>query len=433
MNIELVTGEIKKAGRRNRTPRIPHMVTVAPWAITPFMCHPVWPGETMKNLSYTAKVRSTKINTFHPIGGWWMEVFFYYVKHRDLAERELLTAMHVEGADIDDLITGADPKYYQGVDGVNWTKMCLEAVVQSDFRNKGEDLLVSTIDGYPAASINTSNWMDSLVLDSTGATDVGELQGQYTVRDPATDPANQAAYEHWERMRSVGLTTATWEDYIKSFGVRVASEKREELHVPELIKNMRIWDNPKWDTQRDGYAILGDLACTADKDRLFKEPGFILGFTVIRPKVYMTRQHSNACINMYTPASWLPAVLWDQPYTSLIQCGANEGPIGSDADPMDDPYWFDIRDIAVHGDQFLNFDPSLLLDATDGYSLGVALPATNTNRRFPSQADAERMFLARSPLGGYIDMEGLVSLTIASPIYDTTNGVPMGVHQSAAL
>lgn len=425
MKIELVQGNAKKMGRSLRKPKHSFFITQAAWAMTPFMCHPVWPGETVKSLSYIAKMRSQAINTLHPIMGWWHEVFFYYVKHRDLKSRDTLTQFHVEGVPLDDLISAPDPKHYYKGYGVNWAKLCMECIAQSDFRQKEEDVNSSLIDGYYGAPLNIKNWMDSLTLANTGDPDQGELLGQYTTLDADVDPQYQERYDHWERMTAAGLTTATFDDYLKSFGVKTDRVVKEDLHVPELMKYQKVFAYPKWDTQVDAYSMIADVACSMEKDMFIREPGFIVGFTVLRPKVYATRQTGAAIELMNTPETWLPAVLWDQPYTSLRVMDNSESPL----EPMDGVTWVDIRDIAVHGDQYLNFPPVLLEQLQNGYSVGVPIPQPNTNRRYPTQADADRMFTSRSVLGGHLDTDGLVSMQIASFIKDTTPGVAMGVHQ----
>jgi hypothetical protein len=57
---------------------------------------PVLPGETMKNLLLQARVVSDPIK--NPLIGWWCEFYFFYVKHRDLDDRDVFTEMMVNPA-----------------------------------------------------------------------------------------------------------------------------------------------------------------------------------------------------------------------------------------------------------------------------------------------------------------------------------------------
>ena len=107
----------------------------------------------------------------------------------------------------------------------------------------------------------------------------------------------------------------------------------------------------------------------ADKDRYFKEPGFLFGITCVRPKVYLQNQ-SMAGVNMLDTAfGWMPALMRDEPFTSLRKYAATTGPFPV----VNDAYWVDMRDLFVHGDQFVNFAMAGVTNA----SL-VALPGANT-------------------------------------------------------
>ena len=53
--------------------------------------------------------------------------------------------------------------------------------------------------------------------------------------------------------------------------------------------------------------------------------------------------------------AWLPAVLWEQSYTSLqkIDVSAGEGIMRDDVGGAD--WWLDRKDLFVYGDQFVNW------------------------------------------------------------------------------
>ena len=75
-------------------------------------------------------------------------------------------------------------------------------------------------------------------------------------------------------------------------------------------------------------------------------------------------------------------------------------------------YWLDIRDLFVHGDQFVNF----ALTATDANI--VALPNSSGKTRFVSSTDANDLF---SDSGvNKVHAEGRVRLNILSQVTDMT-------------
>src|SRR3546814_10510072 len=101
-------------------------------------------------------------------------------------------------------------------------------------------------------------------------------------------------YAQWEAMRSMQLTASTFEDWVKTFGVRVPKAEAEESHRPELLRYIREWSYPSNTINpADGTpssAVSWSVAERADKDRFFSEPGFLFGCAVARPKVYFSKQ-----------------------------------------------------------------------------------------------------------------------------------------------
>ena len=93
---------------------------------------PVLPGETMKMLNWQARCVTDPLKA--KLVGWHLEFYWFYVKFRDLAERDTLTArLTTPGTDvtgIDDVTT--DPKWYHGgtSGNINWVKLCTIAVVE---------------------------------------------------------------------------------------------------------------------------------------------------------------------------------------------------------------------------------------------------------------------------------------------------------------
>ena len=212
---------------------------------------------------------------------------------------------------------------------------------------------------------------------------VGDINVDLNDNSTITASEVQRALMQWEFLRANNLTEMTYEDYLRSYGVRV---QEEVTNVPELIRYTREWSYPtNTINPTDGTptsAVSWAVSERADKDRFFKEPGFIVGLSLIRPKVYLSEQRCAAIGLLSDAYAWLPAIMRDDPSTSIRQIAAGAGSIWPDQSAA---FWVDIRDLFLYGDQFVNFS----LSATDaGF---VALPsAKDRELRYPVLFDQRR-------------------------------------------
>lgn len=402
--------ELPKVGRTSRRPTHTFQLRTRPWQVQPFLIAPVLPGETMKNLLLQARVVTDPIK--NPLIGWWTEFYLFYVKLRDLNERDTLTDALVTNASTAALNSAAKVATYHVGGAPDFATMCLNRVVEEYFRDEDEAVLDAAIDGLPLAQVGVNNWLDSAIPDSQVADTNEEFPGENPAL-PANMSAFAAHYAHWEAMRSMQLTAVDFEDWLKTFGVKVP-KSQEEAHRPELIRYIREWTYPSNTVNpADGSpssACSWSVAERADKDRFFAEPGFVFGVSVTRPKVYFGKQKGAGVSMMNDAYSWLPAVLQSEPYTSLKKFAAAAGPLGGNTGAND--YWVDLRDLFMYGDQFMNF----ALDATDAGL--VALPTTALKRKYASSADADALFKVAA--SNKIKMDGRCDLTILSRIEDTS-------------
>lgn len=212
------------------------------------------------------------------------------------------------------------------------------------------------------------------------------------------------------------LTEATFEDWLATFGVKIPRKENEELHRPELLRFVRDWQYPAESTTSAGLPAAvarWNISERADKDRFFKEPGFVFGVTVTRPKVYLANQKGAAVIMMDDAYAWLPAVLAGESYTSLrelLHTGPADGPLGTTPSAT---YWIDLKDLFLFGDQFANF----AMSAAD--KSHVALPSTALAKRYAASADADALFSAASPANTFHE-DGIVSLNVLGTLQETT-------------
>lgn len=411
---------MKQVQRRLRSPKHNWHIRHKPFAIAPCCIAPVLPGETLKNAVIQARVVSDPIR--NPLIGWWIEYYFFYVKHRDLGQQVFLDMMLDPNQSLSSVADNVDSVdwYHEGAVGSpNWVRRCYEKCVEHYFRDQDEAWNVATIGTYAAAQVNHNSWIDSLTTSAEA------LVGDFDVDGPDANTTIQAselarAQMLWQHLRANNLTEMTYEDYLRSYGVRITPE--QEMGVPELIRYVRDWTYPtntvEATTGVPSSACSWGISERIDKDRYFKEPGFILGLSVARPKVYFSNQTGNASQYLNDALSWLPAIMRDDPQTSMktIATGANGLLAGAP-----NGYWVDMRDLFLYGDQFVNF---ALTDTNAGL---VALPpASLTNIRYPTEAMVDGLFLGTNRL---VRQDGVIQLSILGTQQDLTpRGNTMGIR-----
>lgn len=408
----------QRMGRVSRYPQHTFQVEHKPWEIQPFLIAPVLPGESMKNLLMQARVISDPIKS--RLLGWWAEHFFFYVKHRDLAERDEFVQMMLDPAwtpaNVDSATDNAYT-YFEGGSGsgtlyIDWAAKCLECVVDNYFRDTDEvagDHVIRT--GRYAAKAFGTTWLQSLQPEAAVTwTDVSistATDNAFTMRELSE------AERQYEWLRQNGAVAMTYEEFLGTYGVQVPAA--EELHKPELIRFTRNWAMPVSSIDpTDGSAasaVTWQITERADKDRFFKEPGFIIGVTVVRPKVYRSRQLGHASAMLNNAYAWLPALMSDDPTTSLKLLPDNNGLLGDFTDSGG--AWVDVKDLFLYGDQFVNFT---LTDTDKGL---VALPSTALQTEYTVEADADALFAADT--AELIRQDGIVSLNIAGRQVDTSS------------
>jgi hypothetical protein len=411
---------LKQVARKLRNPEHRWQVRHRPFQITPCLIAPVLPGETLKNAVMQSRVVTDPIR--NPLVGWWIEYYFFYVKHRDLGQQVFLDMMldpNQSLASVADNVDSVD-FYHEGALGSpNWVRRCYEKCVEHYFRDQDELWNQAMIGNYAAAQVNHNSWMDSLTLSAD------YLAGDFEVDGPDANTTVQAselsrALMLWEHLRANNMTEMTYEDYLRSYGVKVRPE--QEMGVPELIRYVREWSYPtntvEATTGVPSSAVSWGISERIDKDRYFKEPGFIIGLTVARPKVYFSNQTGNASQLLNDAFAWLPAIMRDDPMTSMKQVATGANGLLTGAP---NGYWVDVRDLYLYGDQFVNF---ALTETNAGL---VALPpATLTNIRYPTQAMVDALFVGVNNL---VRQDGVVRLSILGTQVDQTpRGNTMGVR-----
>ena len=440
----LTVEDLKKTQRKQRRPTHPFLLKYRPFEIQPFLLAPVLPGETMTNLLLQARCVTDPITS--KLIGWWNEYYFFYVKLRDLQERDaivntLLTNDPMIGeSGYGDYAAGdMERQSFFNSAGYNFADACLEVVVEHYFRDEDEldsgaaiwgnsDAL--SVDGKPIAKINLSNALQSLVLDTdTPIAENEELPGEGFPALPAHLSAFSDHFAQWKDMFAMNMTEATFEDWLRQYGVKAPAEEREIIHIPELIRYVRDFSYPSNAVNpADGSvasAVSWSISERADKDRFCSEPGFIFGVTVARPKVYLGKQTGAVANMLNTAYSWLPAILQNDPFTSLVKfdnddMAALRGPI----EDMPADYWLDVRDLFMYGEQFVNFEVTTATDANKAtLPVASAYAPVALNKSYMPDADVAALFV--DPVNApYVRCDGRVDLSILTRLEDTSPASP---------
>ena len=411
-----VAERIQAQGRINRRPEHTFNIRSQPFGIYPFFIAPVLPGETMQHLHFQARIVSDPILNRNI--GWWAEHYFFYVKMRDLSVRDTVTAMLLNQGNVDALKHSSGNAYtYVFDDGVDWVQECLECVTENWFRDEGENWdtwLLSA--GIPAVKVNKQSVLGSIIFKTDlHSADVELLDISAGTAGGGDDKLMtseiEAGMRQWQLLKDMELTTMDYEDFLATFGLALPPV---ELHQPELLRYFRSWQYPvsaiNPSTGAAASAVTWALRERADKRRLFTEHGFVFGVQVIRPKVYFKNQTGSIAGGMDTAFSWLPAILADDPRTSLKEFATSEGPFQS----VNATYVLDMRDLLIHGDQFFNF-----ANTATGENL-IDLPdADLAPVLHPTATMADTLFVAASP-ANLVRSDGVVAMTIAGRQIDTT-------------
>lgn len=404
---------LAKTGRVMRRPRHTFNLEYRPFELQPLMIAPVIPGETMKSLLVQQRVISDPID--NPLIGWWHGLYFFYVKLRDLDGRDDFTEIFIdEDKDISSYNEAASTVYHHAAGNPNWLKLCLKRVVEEYFRDEGEAWDNYTSNGLPIAKVNGTGFWQSALDSGAYSTEDFNIDTDASTTIEASEVED--AMRKWQFLKMNQLTDMSYEDYLRSYGISVP---KDVSHMPELIRYVEEWTYPtntvEPSTGVPSSAVSWSLRESANKDRFFKEPGFVIGITCTRPKVYLKNTSGNAADIMTDAYNWLPAVLSDDPYTSLKLLGQTDAPLSGVSDTAG--YWIDLKDLLIHGDQFMNFAKT----ATDKNI--VDLPSADlTNKTYVATTDIDNLFTTKTAGTGQMRSDGIVNLGILGRLTDTTPG-----------
>lgn len=338
--------------RVGRYPKHTYHVKHSPWVIQPFMIARVQPGETLNTLH--CESRSVMRSLPNPILGWKLAHYYFYVRATDLmldefkamftdpANTSLISSTTLEDA-------SGNAATYCAPGAIDWTLRCVQRITEHYFRDEGKawDNWTDSTSGLPLAQVRENTWLDSVTESNdmpegaaiSGATDAGDL-------DRLMDAFNN--------LRAIGLAPMTYEDWLRSQGIPIP-EKDEGK--PELLYMKSEFTYPTNTIDpTDGTpvsAISMAWKKTHDDPKFFKEPGFVVGIAVLRPKVYFGGLAGSLCGFADRAWDWSPNYLRDMPETTLKEFANGTGPIPARTGDGTQGYFVDMRDELLHGDQFV--------------------------------------------------------------------------------
>lgn len=393
--------------RRMRSPRHPFHIKFSPFQITPHFIAAVLPGETLKHAMIQAKAVSAPIK--NDLIGCSLEQMYYYIPARFLAQGEKYVQMMVDpayNAVSNGLTTTTDKAlhYFAAsttVPAIDFVQECLFHVVQEYFRDEDELPGDRLINGAYAARISQDSVADSLAPASAYTSDDPNVDINSNATITASEVARALAT--WQQLSAQGLTNKSYEDYLRSYGIK---QTFEETTTGQEIRVIREWTLPtrlvEPSTGTPTAAWTWNVQDRIDKARYMKEPGFLFGVTVARPKVYLRNIKGSMTSYMMSALSWLPGEVLNSLAYGLPEFATLTGP----HETASVTYKFDLRDLLRYGEQFVNFD---LASTSDGI---VALPSADcTNTEYVSWADVQALFTGTDYT---IRMDGVVNPHIAS-------------------
>ena len=405
--------------RKGRYPKHTHIVNSIPFTLQPICIARVLPGETLKNLYFESRVITSPV--VNPIIGWKKEYYFFYVRITDLLN-DAIRDMFVDPANADlggSLGEAAQVgAWYTAKGGINWAKLATTRVCDTYFRDDGEVTAdFQTADAIPIVQVRESTFLQSLTDEDlmpegaaiSGATDAGDLD---------------RLMDAFEMLRAVGMAQMTYEDWLRSNGINIPVKDENK---PELLWKSSEFQYPSnhigTDATNQGVptsAVSWVFKNGMRDPKQFKEPGFIVGYSVTRPKVYFGGLAGSAAGFAARAWDWMPNYLRGMPETQLKAFAIDTGPLGERATNADG-YFLDMRDELLYGDQWQNVAPYSTDPVTSAANHIVPLPVgTNIKYKYLTEAQCKDFFV--DDTNGRIKQDGYTSFSVLGFEHDYTVG-----------
>lgn len=418
--------------RVGRYPKHPFMTKELPFTAQPFMIAPVLPGETLKNLYFESRVITDPV--LNSIIGWKKEYYFFYVPVTLLLV-DAIREMFIDPLNTDIAATlgiaGSDGSYYTAKGGVDYLKRSVTAIIEAHFRDEGETLATAqTAAGVPIVQIRDRLWLDSLTDEDIAAiaTDPGA-----TGDSPTNLEQLQSLYEAYDQLRQVGvMNDMTWEDFIRGYGIALPETVEEAK--PELLARFSDFQYPSNTVNPSNGAPSSAVSWVFKNGKrdpkFFKEPGFVVGLSITRPKVYFGGLAGNLAGHLTRAWDWLPNYLNESsplpiPETAFKKFAADTGPLG-DRLSGTDAYWVEMRDLFLKGDQFQNMvawtDNANPVATAASHLLALPPADASQDHKYPTEAMCKSFFVDAAGTAFNVRQDGYVVLQIQGKVREVAPG-----------
>ena len=406
--------------RVGRYPKHTFRVNALPFTAQPFFVAPVLPGETMNSLFFESRVVSDPV--LNPLIGWKKEYHFFYCRMSDLGI-DGFKEMFIDPTNTDLAGTyGAANNVawtYTAKGGIDWTERCVDRIIETWFRDEGQTVSShETAAGVPIVQIRESSFLDSATDDADFATGAA-ISGATNADDL------DRLMDAFEQLRALGIANMTYEDFLRSYGIAIPNKDEGK---PEKIQSFSEFTYPSNTIDPSNGTPRSALSWVFKngirKPFFFKEPGFLVGLSIARPKIYFGGLAGQAAGFMTRAWDWMPNYLEQMPETALKNFAADGGPLGDRTTPTNS-FWLDMRDVLLHGDQFQNVTAFNPVPADVGAENLLALPRndlSDASWKYPSEAMCKSFFVDAAGTKFYVKQDGYVSLSIKGKQVDYTVG-----------
>lgn len=396
--------------RKTRTPSFPIQGGFQPMGMYPNFFTPVLPGETLERHTLKNTIVSAPVKS--PLSGAWAETWLFYVKITDI-DPDLGEMFIGSLTDSTDFQAAADrPRYFTKQGQIDWAYLASKAVHDAFFVNEGETTVMHP-DGVPMIKrINTDAFESMLhVVEAPGSAPVGPFEGE---------EISDQLYA-FMRMRQMGMGITSYEDYLKTYGLKgkAAVVKRGE---PELLSYRRYWTLPSNVISPEDGSPVGAWYWRLDekneKSKRFSEPGFIIGYQAVRPKLLDANITTSVSASLWGFQDWLPSYTLNDPAAGL-----------KTLDPMTQEWVtrpasatkeviFDHRDLHAHGEQMRNGGGRFTAPTSSYRNWADDATAPELRGEYVTPADLTALWASETVTG--LDYDGIVSLVIKGHVVDNT-------------
>lgn len=396
-----------KSKRKNRNPVFTLGGTIKPFGLYPLFIHPVLPGETMQN--FTMKMHLASQPLKNPLGGAWWETWLFYVKLNDLGA-DLVEMFIKDGVSTTGHTAASDSsRHFVKTGQIDWVKKCTDLVHEHYFMHEGET--ARTTDGVPKVKLNQKGWWQNL------------MQNEADAAVPTTDASD--LYTHLQEymiLQQMGMQEMSYEKYIELFGGRAAAAGQSK---PELLLYDQRWKKPvntinPSDGSPSSAWVWNEETKLGSKGKRFNEPGFVIAFQTIRPKMFQSHIRSSAVGRMWGFKDWFPVYTLDDP-TASVETIANNDAIFEAAAYTNGgtELIYDRSDLLAQGEQFINdYSPPFDLPLSSGMVVEGGGDPEDFRGEYCNDADVTALFASGTANKCFYD--GIAFATILGHVADNT-------------